>query len=320
MTDSVVSELSVGYRTAQRAKGAATRRARARVKASLARDRTRRSASTVPLIFSVAVAAVLIIGWLNRDDNGLTPDSGVGYWLGIVGSSLMLLLLLYPLRKRLRFLRRLGTVAFWFRTHMVFGVVGPVLILLHANFRLGSINSNMALAAMLVVAISGVVGRYLYGKIHMGLYGRKAEVQELFADADTLKAIIGADLAVADRVVLQLNAFAQLGTAAPNGVLAGFFRLPAVSWHAMLLRARLMRDAQQAIADEGRRLRWSRRARRQRLAVTADHVTLYIVTVKKAAALAFYERLFGLWHVFHLPLFFLLVIAAIVHIFAAHFF
>jgi hypothetical protein len=320
MTHSVVSELPVGYRTAQPAKGAATYRGRARVESGLAQDRPRRSASTVPLIFSIAVAAVLAIGWLNRDDNGLTPESGVGYWLGIVGSSLMLLLLLYPLRKRLRFLRPLGTVALWFRTHMVFGVVGPVLILLHANFKFGSINSNMALAAMLVVAISGVVGRYLYGKIHMGLYGRKAEVQELLADADTLKDIIGADLAVADRVVSQLNAFAQLGIAAPKGVLAGFFLLPAVSWHAMLLRVRLLRDARQVIADEGRRLKWSRRKRRQRLAVIADHVTLYVVIVKKAAALAFYERLFGLWHIFHLPLFFVLVIAAIVHIFAAHFF
>jgi hypothetical protein len=203
---------------------------------------------------------------------------------------------------------------------MVFGVVGPVLILLHANFKLGSINSNMALAAMLVVAVSGVVGRYLYGKIHMGLYGRKAELRELLADADALNDIIGADLAVADRAASQLNAFAQLGIAAPNGVLAGLFLLPAVSWHAMLLRARLMKDARQVIAEEGRRLKWSRRVRHQRLAAIADHVTLYIVIVRKAAALAFYERVFGLWHVFHLPLFVLLVIAAIVHIFAAHFF
>ena len=49
-------------------------------------------------------------------------------------------------------------------------------------------------------------------------------------------------------------------------------------------------------------------------------MTLHIAAVKKAAAFAFYERLFRLWHVFHLPLFFLLVIAATIHIFAAHFF
>jgi hypothetical protein len=49
-------------------------------------------------------------------------------------------------------------------------------------------------------------------------------------------------------------------------------------------------------------------------------VTLHVAAVKKAAALAFYERLFRLWHVLHVPLFFLLVIAAIIHVFAAHYF
>ncbi|HMA73173.1 MAG TPA: hypothetical protein VKP67_17080 [Xanthobacteraceae bacterium] len=156
------------------------------------------------MIFATALVAVLWISWLNRDDSGLTPESGAGYWLGIVGSSLMVLLLLYPLRKRVRFLRLLGTVAFWFRAHMVLGILGPTLILLHANFRLGSINSNVALAAMLVVATSGIIGRYLYGKIHLGLYGRKAVVREILADADALKGLIGAGLPIADRVIAQL--------------------------------------------------------------------------------------------------------------------
>jgi hypothetical protein len=237
-----------------------------------------------------------------------------------VGGSLMLLLLLYPLRKRVRSLRALGTVAFWFRTHMILGIFGPVLVLLHANFRLGSINSNVALAAMLVVAISGVVGRYLYSRIHVGLYGRKAEVKEILADADALKEVIGADLPVADRVVEQLSAFAQLGTAAPRGVLSGFLLLPMVSVRASVVRMRLIADARQVIAIEGRRLGWSRKVRRRRLAGVAELVTLHVAAVKKAAAFAFYERLFRLWHVFHLPLFFLLVIAAAIHIFAAHFF
>ena len=62
------------------------------------------------------------------------------------------------------------------------------------------------------------------------------------------------------------------------------------------------------------------RVRRQQVALVADHISLYIRAVKKAAALAFYERLFSLWHIFHLPLFVLLVVAATVHVFAAHFF
>src|SRR5260221_5048330 len=112
---------------------------RARTKADFARYRTHRWTNVIPQIFGIAVVLALGIGWLNRDDNGLTPVSGVGYWLGIAGSSLMLLLLLYPLRKRMPSLRVIGKVAFWFRGHMILGILGPVLVLWHSNFRLGSI-------------------------------------------------------------------------------------------------------------------------------------------------------------------------------------
>ncbi len=259
--------------------------------------------------------------WLNREDNGLTPESGVGYWLGIVGASLMLLLLLYPLRKRVKkWLRALGTIGFWFRAHMILGVIGPVLIILHANFKFGSVNSNVALVAMLVVAISGVVGRYLYGKIHVGLYGRKAEVREILADADALKRAIGADLPVADRVVERLSAFAQLGTVSPKGVLIGLLLLPVIGLRASIVRMRLIAEVRQVITVEGKRLGWSRKVRQRRIAGVAELITLHNAAVKKAAAFAFYERLFRLWHLFHLPLFYLLVVATIIHVYAAHFF
>jgi hypothetical protein len=203
---------------------------------------------------------------------------------------------------------------------MILGIVGPVLILMHANFRLGSFNSNVALAATLIVAASGVVGRYLYRMIHLGLYGYKTAAREILADADTLKALIAAGLPVADRVVAQLNAFANLGTRTPKSTLRGLLVLPVISWRARLVRRRLIAEVRQVIAVEGKRLGWSRSVRRRQLAGVADLVELHVAAVKKAASFAVYERLFSLWHIFHLPLFYILVIAAIVHIFAAHFF
>jgi hypothetical protein len=327
MTDSAISRLPVEQFAARRrnvrhnrAVVVSTPRLREHINSRF--DQYRRSplANIVPLSVGLAVVGVLWIGWHNRDDSGLTPESGVGYWLGIAGSALMLLLLLYPLRKRMSSLRTIGTVAFWFRAHMILGLLGCVLVLWHANFKLGSINSNVALFAMLVVAASGIVGRYLYSKIHRGLYGRKAVVQEILADADALKDFIGFDLPVADRVAAQLKAFAQLGTAAPKGILGGLLLLPGINWRGSAVRRRLITDVHGVIAVEAKRLGWSRRVRRQQLSGATDLVTLYVVAVKKAAAFAFYERLFRIWHIFHMPLFFLLVVAAIVHVFAAHFF
>jgi len=232
----------------------------------------------------------------------------------------MLLLLLYPLRKRMRSLRALGTVTFWFQAHMILGVLGPVLVLWHANFRLGSINSGVALVTMLVVAVSGIIGRYLHSKIHLRMHGRKAEAQEVQADADELRGFIGTDPHVADRVIAQLNDFAQLGTAAPKGVLRGLVLLSVIGWRGSVVRMRLIAHARQVIAVEGKRRGRSQGIQSQQLAGVTNFVTQHIGAAKKAATFAFYERLFGLWHIFHVPLFVLLVIVAIIHVFASHFF
>jgi hypothetical protein len=289
-------------------------------KANLAKYRWRPLAKLLSLTFSGAIVAALWIGWSGRNDSGLTPESGLGYWLGITGSTLMLLVLVYPLRKRMPSWRAIGTVPFWFRAHMVLGISGCVLVLWHANFTLGAINSNVALITMLVVTTSGIFGWYLYSQVHVGLHGHKTVVQEILADVETLKGFIGANPPVARRLLKQMNEFARLGTAAPKGILAGLVFMLLISWRGTVVRMQLIADARQVIALEGRRRGWSRRIQREQLASVADLVTLHVAAVRKAATFAFYERLFRLWHIFHVPLFILLVIVAIIHVFAAHFF
>ena len=273
-----------------------------------------------PLIFGACLFAVLALGWFNRDQEYLIPDDGAGYWLGIVGSVLMLLLLLYPLRKRMRSRRLGGSVAFWFRAHMILGVVGPAIILFHANFRMVTINSTVATIAMLVVAGSGIVGRYLYGKIHLGLYGRKAAVQEILADAKALKQSLGANVPGIDHFVEQLDAFAAHLGETRQSLLAGAWSLLALVVRARVARWRLLGIARQFLAVEAERHGWSRRERAQRFAAIVNLVTLYISAVRKAAAFKFYDRLFSIWHVLHVPLFVILIIAASIHVFAVHFF
>ena len=115
--------------------------------------------------FSIFITVLLISGFLGRDESYLSPTDGMGYALGIIGGSLMLLLLFYPLRKSWRVMQNWGPIKYWFQLHMLFGVLGPVLVLFHSNFSLGSTNSNLALFSMLIVAGSGLIGRYLCVKI-----------------------------------------------------------------------------------------------------------------------------------------------------------
>lgn len=266
-----------------------------------------------PLLFTGVLATALFIGWRINEEGHLTAESGIGYWLGIVGSLAMLTLLLYPLRKRLGQARWLGSTPTWFRIHMMLGMIGPALILVHCNFRAGSLNSTVALVAMLLVAGSGIAGRYLYGRIHMGLYGRKARVQEMLADCGFLNEAIGAELPAGAKIVAALEAHAARSMAA--SLPARLFLQKARSRR---LRRKLVRDARRVIAEQSGEHGWSRRDQRRRVAHVRQHLGLYFSAVDKAATFGIYDRLFAAWHIAHLPMFLLLVIAAIVHVVAVH--
>lgn len=268
------------------------------------------------MVFSIVVVTTLAYGWLHRDEENLTPEHGLGYWLGICGASLMLMLLLYPLRKRWRRMAHLGSVGGWFRLHMMFGVIGPVLILFHSNFRLGSINSNVALFSMLVVAWSGVIGRYLYSRIHRGLYGHKLEAQELIED------IVHLQLEITERVMLpaplsaKMRAYAQMAQSR-TGALQALIVLLRV--HFSVLKRRAIRlQLSRAVREVCAAHRFGVRQTREAIRDFHRAADRYFAAVGRIAAFAFYERMFALWHVLHLPLFVLLVLTAIGHIVAVH--
>lgn len=265
------------------------------------------------LLFVAGLLALCYAGWRSNEEGHLTPETGLGYWLGIVGSSAMAALLLYPLRKRLGQARWLGSVPAWFRVHMMLGLLGPALILVHANFRSQSLNATVALVAMLLVAGSGLVGRYLYGRVHMGLYGRKARLDEILADRDALNAALGDELPAADHIVADLEAHSRRAMTSSTLV-----RLVLLPGRTRRLRRRLERTARRAIAEQATANSWSRAERRRRLRLVREHLLLSLRACDKAATFGIYDRLLSAWHVAHLPMFLLLVLAAIVHIVAVH--
>jgi len=77
---------------------------------------------------------------------------------------MMVLMLGYSLRKRVRLLRHLGPLARWLDIHIFLGVVGPLLVVLHSAFKVQGLVA-LSFWSMIAVAASGVFGRYLYLQI-----------------------------------------------------------------------------------------------------------------------------------------------------------
>lgn len=262
--------------------------------------------------------AAIIVGYAGRDSRRLFAEHGLGYALGIIGSLLILTLLLYPLRKRYRFLKFLGQVRNWFRVHMILGVVGPLAILYHSNFAFGSINSTAALLAMLLVAGSGLIGRFLYQKIHHGLFGRKANLKELLGSVKLTTDGVGPAAQFVPNLLQILGDYDRKVLKPPESLWqcvtlpvtlafttrSGYRRI--VTKIAMHLDVQAQNSS--AVAQHRDRL----------LQLVSAFVKDHLNRVRRVAAFVAYERLFALWHKVHLPFFYLLLLTAVVHVIAVH--
>jgi hypothetical protein len=266
----------------------------------------------------VLVAVLLYYGWTAHLERYIDPNRGLGYALGIIGGTLMLVLLAYSLRKRWTRLEFLGSTPSWFKFHMVLGVAGPLCILYHSNFTTGATNSNVALFSMLTVAGSGVIGRYIYAHIHNGLYGRRVELGELQTGAETLRSISGRIAFVPELITRLESAEQRLLIAGPRLAVLGFMKPFVVAVATMRARRRLhgyVRRSLHAKASHSAVVH----AEEQRMCQRAlAYVDRRLTATRRVAEFEGYERLSSLWHSLHIPLIFVMVIAAIIHVIAVH--
>jgi len=254
-----------------------------------------------PVIFTFIVLVVLFIGWRLRDDELITPGHGMGLVFGITGTAMMIILLIYPFRKRVRGVEAIGNVKTWFRIHMILGILGPVFILFHSNFHFGAMNSNVALICMLIVSGSGIIGRYIYGKIHHGLYGEKANLNELKQRLLEQNEQVQNQFEIPLPVKEKLAGFVNATLGRSEGFLDSFFRLFEVRFQAIGLLAQVGLTHRNSINKESRRI-----ARN------------FINHTVKVSEFNFFERLFSYWHMLHLPLVFILAFAIVLHVLAVN--
>src|SRR6266436_2295469 len=144
------------------------------------------------LAWMLALAVVLVIagyGWnyytlsaaerpFSPKHQFLRPSGTIGIKLGMLGVLMFFLIYLYPLRKKWGWLGRMGNSRHWLDFHVVLGAAAPVIVAFHSTFKFGNI-AGMAFYSMLMVTISGFVGRYLYAHIPRGLSAAELSMKEI---------------------------------------------------------------------------------------------------------------------------------------------
>jgi hypothetical protein len=262
--------------------------------------------------------ALIGLAWGISQAGLFKAGDDISYWMAVIGGSMMAILLLYPARKYIRVMRNLGRVKWWFWMHMMFGLFGPWLILVHSTFRIGSLNAGVALFSMVIVVISGVVGRFIYVRVHRGLNGEKTTLRELQARAGMVEDQARSRLAFAPEVEARLLAFEKRTLEVSPGPLNALIQvcsLPLRQWTARRACEAELEAPLQALAAAGH---WSDESLAEHRRLARKLVSRYLETVCRVAQFTAYERVFALWHVAHLPFVFLLGASAVVHVVAVH--
>jgi len=226
----------------------------------------------------------------------------VGHGLGIVGSLMMLSLLLYIPRKNMRRLQNVGKLSHWLNVHIWMGVSAPLLITFHSTFKFGGIVA-VSYWSMVAVALSGVLGRYIYLQIPHTLSGQELSEHELDELDESLQEEMRAMPGVDDELIVDI---ARTMTAKSSSSSSGLGSV--IGW----IKQDLTRPART-------------RALRQKLSQVPD-IPAYrqreILSIARRRALLLRRRAFLTvarntlhhWHVIHRPFALIMFVIMFVHI------
>ena len=280
----------------------------------------------VRLAWLLAAAVVLVIAGYGYDyymlgalqrpfspkHEVLRPSGTIGIKLGMLGVLLFFLIYLYPLRKRWGWLGRQGNSRHWLDFHVVLGVTAPIIVAFHSSFKFGNI-AGMAFWSMLVVTMSGFVGRYLYSQVPRGLSAAELSMKELHDREDILRKELAEQKATFGFCVEALYQLPTADEVAKTTMVTSLLSMFLIDFKrpfkASLVRLRAAGFGPWLFSFCGLLPTRDRKLER------AIHVAQKQATLSKHILfLTRTQQVFKLWHVVHRPFSYAFAILAIIHI------
>lgn len=242
----------------------------------------------------------------------LKPSGTIGLKLGVLGTTLFFIIFLYALRKVIPWLGRIGTARHWMDFHVIAGLSAPVVIAFHASFKFQGI-AGVAFWIMLAVAMSGLVGRYLYAQIPRSLSAAEMSLADLQDNERML-----AEFLLVQSVFTEEQLKKALRILPPNqsrriGTLGAIFRMILVDLGMPFRMARLRRLAggpSVGLSSLGGLLSTGNREVEDIIAIVRQKASLS----KRVLFLDQTQRVFHLWHVIHRPFSYAFALLAVLHI------
>lgn len=114
---------------------------------------------------------ILVMGFLVHQDPTFA-GSALGHALGIIGGIFILMTLIYPFRKQV--LKKKGKQN-PLNSHIAYGLIGASLVVIHSGHKLESLIGILIFLSLVLVVLSGIVGRFLFKKVNRSLKEQKRD-------------------------------------------------------------------------------------------------------------------------------------------------
>ena len=232
------------------------------------------------------------------------PTGLIGQGLGIAGSLMIIVgVSMYSLRKRWARLQEWGPpLQRWLRAHIFLCTLGPFLVVLHTTFKVGNV-AAIAFWSMAIVVGSGIFGRYVYARIPKTVHGEFRSAAEV-RRAQRRRSERAAELASLDP--REVRALIDDHAPGPSSHAAGaVVQAVRFGWQ----KRRLRRGMETAL---------QMRTQGQPLNGDAEEVIdLLMESVElkhRRSLLSPFQRLFGYWHVLHIPLASVMFVTLAIHV------
>ena len=229
------------------------------------------------------------------------PGGKLGHGLGITGSAMILLLFLYLLRKYE--IVRWGKLSHWLDVHILFGVIGPLLVTLHTAFKFGGIVS-VSYFSMLAVMFSGIFGRYLYVQIPRAIGGGELSEREMAGRRAMMATEMKERFGLMDEDIGRMERSLHVG---------GDDNRSALRVLAGLLLEDLIRPLRSISMRRAIRTRFPalEPAEAERL---YGQIRAWSLLCRKIRFLGTTRRIFYYWHVVHRPFAYVMVAVMLIHV------
>jgi hypothetical protein len=242
----------------------------------------------------------------------LKPSGAIGINLGVLGTVLFFIIFLYALRKVIPWLGRFGTARHWMDFHVIAGITAPIVIAFHASFKFQGI-AGFAFWIMVAVALSGIIGRYLYSQIPRSLTAAELSLNELQVNERELsEALLGQSIYSADQLnrVLHMPPAAHIRSIGPLLAIGEMIALDVQRPFQVAGLRRASCGFTGKLFSVGGLLSSGNREVEHVVRLVRQKASLS----KRVVFLDQSQRVFHLWHVIHRPFSYAFAVLAIVHI------